>query len=77
MKFIIPTMDWTEYLAEAIEESQDGDVIVVASEVAKQLGERAKSRTCPDKKITFEIAKAAEEWVEQDDYLDELRSLRE
>jgi hypothetical protein len=55
MKWTIPDMDSKEWLAEAIRDSVDDDVIIVKTEAAKELGERAKSRMCPDKKITFEV----------------------
>lgn len=41
-------------LAAAIESAKDGDILVVTSDVQKQLGLRAKERMCPSKNITFE-----------------------
>ena len=55
MKHVIPTVNWHMALADAIDASQDGDVIVVQNEAQKELGEIAKSRVCPDKNITFEV----------------------
>ena len=45
--------NWTMTLADLIENSEDGDIIIVSSEAQKELGIRAKNRICPEKSITF------------------------
>lgn len=55
MKYEIPMKNWTEALASAIEKADDGDVIVVSNIKQIALGNSAKSRMCPDKKVTFEL----------------------
>ena len=60
---VIPSSNWTMHLADAIEESVDGDIIVVASEDAKELGQRAQRRMCPGKKITFQVERRRPEDV--------------
>jgi hypothetical protein len=55
-------MSWLDKLATDIEKAKTGDVIVVKSEAAKELAERARLRMCPEKKIVFRarIEKEAE-----------------
>ena len=55
MRYDVPAKNWTMVLADFIEQTQDGDVIVIASEAAKELAEKAKNRMCPEKKISFKI----------------------
>ena len=42
-------------LAKAIDEAVDGDTIVVKYKAMELLGLSAKSRMCPNKKLTFEL----------------------
>ena len=58
----IPSGNWTTYLADAIEQSADGDVIEVHNGAMKELAENAKRWMCPDKLITFEIVPLEIEW---------------
>lgn len=53
----IPAKNWTDHLADAIENSKLGEVtqIVVRDRYAKELGERAHARMCPAKDIRFVI----------------------
>ena len=51
----IPSGNWTTYLADAIEQSADGDVIEVHNGAMKELAENAKRRMCPGKSIKFSI----------------------
>jgi len=51
----IPHANWHMALAIAIEETQDGDTIVVHNDAERELGEIAKERMCPQKQITFEV----------------------
>lgn len=53
--YTIPAGNWTIALADAIEQSVDGDVIVVDSDVKVELGQDAKDRMCPEKRLTFEV----------------------
>lgn len=48
-------MNWLKKLAISIEKAKDEDVIIVHSEAAKELAERARLRMCPEKKIIFEV----------------------
>jgi hypothetical protein len=56
MKYNVPSADWLQKLADYIELAKDGDIIVVESDAAKELGERALKRMCPNKTITFEVS---------------------
>lgn len=51
----IPRRNWNNELANAIENSSNGDVIVCHSQEMMELAERAKERMCPDKIISFEL----------------------
>ena len=53
--YTIPIGNWHMALADAIEQAEDGDIIEVHEQAMKELGERAKTRMCPDKKIEFVI----------------------
>jgi hypothetical protein len=55
MIYTIPARNCPTVLADAIEQSQDGDMIQVRNQAQKELAERAKRRMCPDKQIVFEI----------------------
>lgn len=55
MRHIMPPKNWKICLIDAIERAEDDDVIVVPSDSAKQLGERAARRLCPGKCLSFEI----------------------
>lgn len=55
MRIVVALENWLAKLAEAIETSSDGDVIVVMSESTKELGKRAKARMYPLKDISFEV----------------------
>lgn len=55
MEYRIPPTNWTSHLADAIDECENGDVIIVSSESMKELGERANNRMCPDKNIIFRV----------------------
>ena len=55
MRYRITPAGWTTILAAFIDQTQDGDVIVVPSEEMKALAERARRRMCPEKAITFEV----------------------
>lgn len=50
---VINRVNWPVKLADAVRDSQDGDVIQVATEAMRELGERAKARMCPDKNIAI------------------------
>ncbi len=52
---VIPEADWLMKLADAIEDSMDGDVIIVSSEAKQELGQSAKDRMCPDKNVTIVV----------------------
>lgn len=54
-KHTLPMANWHMALADIIERADDGDVVIVPDEFTKELGERAKQRMCPDKKLTFEV----------------------
>lgn len=54
MKIKIPAGNWQMALVDAIESAKDGDIIVVKSNVQRQLAQSTKERMCPDKDITFE-----------------------
>lgn len=56
MRIRIPAGNRHMALAAAIESAKDGDILVVKSDVQKQLGLRAKERMCPSKNITFECS---------------------
>jgi len=51
----LSSKNWTNQLATLIEQAKDGDIIIVRSEAQKELGEKAKGRMCPDKKIEFRV----------------------
>ncbi len=51
----IPQANWHMALADAIEQSKDGDIIVVHNLSMKELAERAHGRMCPGKNIVFQI----------------------
>ncbi len=55
MEHVIPAGNWTTALADTIEQSSNGDIIIVSDEAEKEMGESAKARMCPDKQITFEV----------------------
>ena len=59
MIYEVPDKNWTMALADFIEQAQDGDVIVIASEAARELAQRAKNRMWPEKKIKFEVNEEA------------------
>jgi hypothetical protein len=61
MIYKLPTTNWHMVLADAIEESSDGDTIVVHSDAMKELALSAHDRMCPNKKITDEICNG---WTE-------------
>lgn len=46
---------WLDRLATEIETAQDGDIIVVKSEDAKELGERAATRMRPGADLVFVV----------------------
>lgn len=54
----VPQGNWHMALADAIEQCQDGDTIVVHNHSMKELAERAHARMCPDKSIVFQIKEA-------------------
>lgn len=51
----VPQANWHTALADAIEQSQDGDTIIVHNPSMKELAERALGRMCPGKLIFFQI----------------------
>jgi hypothetical protein len=53
--YVIKHVNWTEDLIEKIKKASDGDTIICHSEAKTELGKKAKSRMCPDKKISFVI----------------------
>ncbi len=55
MTHTIPAKNWTIALADSINKSQPGDIIIVTTESQKQMGEKAKQRTCPNKPLSFEV----------------------
>jgi len=57
MQYVIPAGGWVSRLADAIENAEAGDSIVVRSEAMLELAERARSRMCPEKQITFILEK--------------------
>lgn len=59
MKIQIPAGNWLMPLADAIENAQDGDIIEVDTPEQIELGEHAKERMCPSKKLTFALKVAA------------------
>lgn len=52
----IPAGNWHMALAEAIESALDGETIEVRTKSQAELGELARLRMCPDKRLTFEFA---------------------
>ena len=56
MRHVIPLKNWHMELANAIDNANDGDTIVVHDEDMKQLALSAKSRMCPDKQLEFELS---------------------
>ena len=55
MQYIVHSRNWTSQPADFITQATDGDIIVVVSDATKELGERARLRMCPDKRITFQV----------------------
>lgn len=55
MEIRIQDRNWTTKLAAAINDSCDGDIIIVNTPAQKELGERAKLRLCPRKRIIFKV----------------------
>lgn len=51
----IPSGNWTQYLIDAIEQTDEGDTIVVESEAAAELGRKAVERMRPGLHVTFEV----------------------
>ena len=51
----IKPINWTEQLAYAIKDCEDGDAIIVSSDAMRNLGLRARQRLCPSKHIIFEV----------------------
>jgi hypothetical protein len=54
-EIVIPAENWTKALAQAIEQANEGDVIVVATNAMKQLGKNAKKRMRPHANISFVV----------------------
>ncbi len=55
MEHRITESNWATQIAAALKSAADGDTIVVPTEAAKQLAERAKARMCPDKRLTIVV----------------------
>lgn len=55
----ISTGNWIYDLVDAIQKSEDGDEIIVSTEVKRMLAKRVIEHMCPDKHIVL-IAKAPE-----------------
>jgi len=51
----ITASNWHMALADAIEQAEDGDTIVVHNPSMKELAERVLGRMCPGKKIFFQM----------------------
>lgn len=47
--------NWHMKIADAIEAASDGDVVFVDSDAAAALGEGARQRMEPNKRLTFEV----------------------
>jgi len=54
-RYIVPNVNGAAVLATLIGQAQCGDVIVVPTDAAKELGERALARMCPGKKVIFSV----------------------
>lgn len=53
MTHTLPIINWHTVLAEIINKANDGDTIICQTDNKKELAERAASRMCPDKKLSF------------------------
>ena len=51
----VAVANWHMDLARIIEESEDGDTVLVHDDEQRELGKRAHGRMCPDKKLTFTV----------------------
>ncbi len=58
MRYEVGEKDWERVLAIKIKHAYNGDVIVVPNDKIKKWGKYAKTRICPDKRITFEVNKS-------------------
>lgn len=54
-RIVLELDNWTEKLINCINNSQDGDTIVVDNESKAELGRRALARMHPEKQLTFEV----------------------
>ena len=62
MRYVVNSKaNWAISLAGIIANAHDGDTIVVHSSAMMEMAERARRRTCPDKRLTFEVSAAEEE----------------
>jgi len=55
MTYVIPSGNWSQHLADAIERASDGDEIVVESEAAAEMARKAIQRMRPGLQVTFVI----------------------
>jgi len=51
----IPATKWMNSLVDAILDSEDGDKIIVSTEVQRELAKRAMKGICPDKHIVLTV----------------------
>lgn len=51
--YTVPHNNWHMALADIIETAKDGDTIICHSDAMAELAERARTRMCPEKQLTF------------------------
>ena len=59
-EFIVPARNWLLALAVYLRDSKDGDTIIVQNEAMRQLAERGKLRTCPEKELIIAIGEGGD-----------------
>jgi len=55
MEHTVPATNWHIELERLLQESEEGDTIIVRSKAMQELAEIARIRMCPDKTLVFKV----------------------